>query len=194
MSPDGSSRSLLRPFKSYFSSWNAFEVVFLIAGIIVPLTLGLVFHSSAIAIIAAITWIASSLFQAKGKIKGYLIGAVGLVLYAIISFRLTLYGEIAVSMGIAFPIMIFGFISWLRNSRRDKVEGEVVIIRKTKIREFALVILSQIIMGVGYYFLLGAFDTKFLILSVASLMANIAGEYLMARRTIFSIQIFRKCR
>lgn len=180
----------MKPFKTYFLGWNIFEIAFLALCLIVPTAIGLLLGAGAMHIIAAIAFLSGSVFQAKGKVKGYLIAGISFILLAIISLRLSLYGEIIVHLGISFPIMVFGFLSWIRNSRRDKKKGEVVMVRRIKPKEFALVFASQLVMGFGYYFLLHAFGTSFLVASTVSIMANVFGEYLMARRCHLGTGVF----
>jgi len=49
---------------------------------------------------------------------------------------------------------VWGFVQWIKNRRQDEKQGKVVIVNKVKSKECLLLLASQLVMGVGYYFLL----------------------------------------
>jgi len=164
----------------FFKGWNWFELTFLTVGIVLPVVFGIVFNLGMLATIATVIFLMAVTFQAKGKVYGYVLGIIGMVLYGIVSFNSGLYGEVIIAVAISSPIMLYGIINWARNLKRGEAQ---VIIRKTPPLEFAVVITSQIILGGGYFFILRAFGTELLILSTISVSATIIGEILFARRT-----------
>ena len=96
-----------------------------------------------------------------------------------------LFGEIITIALFAIPIAVVSIVQWLKNKRRDEKHGKVVIIRKTTFKEIGLLTLSQVVMGVGYFFLLRAFNTQFLILSTVMLSVSVVGNILYLRRSLY---------
>ena len=81
-------------------------------------------------------------------------------------------------MGCTLPLMIVGLINWLKHQDNTNT----VIIKEITKKELILVLLSQIVMFFGYYYLLKAFNTNNLLVSTFSVMASIIATYLTARR------------
>ena len=75
--------------------------------------------------------------------------------------------------------MIVGLVNWLKHQDNTNT----VIIKEITIKELLLVLLSQAIMFVGYYFLLKVFNTNNLLVSTFSIVASIIATYLTARRS-----------
>jgi nicotinamide mononucleotide transporter len=124
-----------------------------------------------------------SLLLAKGKIEGYFFALASAALYAFVAWRMNLYGEIAIQLFVMYPIAIFGIIAWSKNRRKDRIDGQVVIIGHVGTCEFLLVCASQVLMASGYYFLLEYLGTRYLIFSTASLILTILTGYLLLRRS-----------
>jgi len=169
--------------KDFFKGWNWFEYSLLIAGLILPLAAGLVFHASAPEIIAGILMIVMTLLLAKGKFPGYFVALAAIALYAWISWTYKLYGEVIIQIVVYLPMSVFGIMSWVKNRRRCRTDGIVVVIGHVSYGELALLMLSQVAMGVGYYYLFRLFGTEQIIASVVSVCLSVCGGYLLARRS-----------
>ena len=169
--------------KDYFKGWNVFEYILLGIGLVLPLTLGLIFGSSPLEIIAATFAVCVAISFAKGKIEGYFLLFISLALYAYIMWTYKLYGEFIIQITINLPIAIAGVCAWAKNRRRDKTDGQVVVVGHVKKTELAILLVSQAAMGVGYYFLLRCFGTQQLLASTFSLVFAIIGGYLLMRRS-----------
>jgi len=174
-------------FKDFSKGWSKFEITMLIIGIVVPIVLGVVFNSSFLEIATSILFITSMLLIAKARVEGFLLALVAYTLYVIVSFNAGLFGEVITIGLFSIPITTWTVISWLRKCRDCREEAQakaVVAIEGIKPKELTILIISQLVMGVGYFFLLRAFDTNFLIISTIALAVNIMGDYLCARRNI----------
>lgn len=169
--------------KAFFKGWTVFEAVFAALSIVSSVVLTTIFKSGVLSCATSILTIMWCLFLAKGKVAGHIVGIAATILYTIVSFKVAYYGEVIISLGITIPMSTWAFVTWLTNKRKDEKQGEVVIVKKISSRELALLLVSQVVMGVGYYFLLKAFNTEFLIVSTASLIANIIATYLLIRRS-----------
>jgi nicotinamide mononucleotide transporter PnuC len=169
--------------KRFFLGWTVFEIIFLIASVVLPVTVGVVSGSGLLEICTSVLSLIVAIFTAKAKIEGYVLCLVSAVLYAIVSYKVQLYGETIICAVINIPVVIYGIINWARNQRKDNSKGNVVTIGWTGATEVICVVLSQIIMGVGYYFMLKAFNTENLLLSTISICTSVLAGYLVARRS-----------
>ena len=169
--------------KRFFKGWNIFEYIFFFAAIIVPTTLGIVFNSGVLQIIAGVLAVVQTMMFAKGKIEGYFLAIAFIVIYAIVAWNLKLYGEIIIQLVVTLPIIITGVVSWARHRHDDHEDGQVVIVGHVGRRELILLILSQLFIGTGLYFMLRAFDTVLLISSTLSVCLSIIAGYLLIRRS-----------
>lgn len=155
----------------------------LVLGFVVPIILGIIFNSSALEIITSVFFITAMLLIAKARIEGFILALIAYTLYIIVSFQKGLFGEVITIGLFSIPITIWTIISWSRKARQKK-QISTVQIEGVRIGELSLLILSQLVMGVGYYFLLRALGTNFLIVSTIALAVNVMGDYLCARRNI----------
>ncbi|MCL2586642.1 MAG: nicotinamide riboside transporter PnuC [Firmicutes bacterium] len=170
-------------FKEFSKDWNKFEFTMLVLGFVVPIILGIIFNSSALEIITSVFFITAMLLIAKARIEGFILALIAYTLYIIVSFQKGLFGEVITIGLFSIPITIWTIISWSRKARQKK-QISTVQIEGVRIGELSLLILSQLVMGVGYYFLLRALGTNFLIVSTIALAVNVMGDYLCARRNI----------
>ncbi|MCL2570592.1 MAG: nicotinamide riboside transporter PnuC [Firmicutes bacterium] len=174
-------------FKDFSKGWNKFEISMLVIGIVVPIILAIFFDSSFLETITSILFITAMLLIAKAKVSGFFLALVAYTLYVIVSFQKGLFGEVITIGLFSIPITIWTILSWLRKCkqcRQGEKEKSTVQIEGVKYKELSLVIFSQIVMGVGYFFLLRALGTNFLLLSTITLAVNVMGDYLCARRNI----------
>jgi len=176
--------------KNYFRGWNWFEIGFLIASIVVPIAVGIPLGSGPIEIISAnVTLIAAILF-AKGKIEGYIFAFTAIPLYMIIAWHKQLFGELIIQAAIVYPLVLYGFINWWRFRSGKSSADTHTLVGHTSWREILIVVFSQLVLLVGYYFLLQYFGTRFLVLSSLSISAAVIGNYLIARRCQFGPGVF----
>lgn len=166
--------------KKYFEDWNLFEKLYLIIGYIVAIISTIIFKGSILNTIYTITFITYALLSSKGKVESYIVGFIGIFFYGIISYQQHYYGEIVICIGLSIPVMIYGVIDWYKN--RDK-ELNVIIINDISKKEIILVLLSQVIMYFGYYYILKLFNTASLIVSSISIVTSTLALYFGARRS-----------
>jgi len=82
-------------------------------------------------------------------------------------------------MCLTLPMMVFGLINWLKHQDKKKT----VIVKKVSLKELSILILSQIVLSIAYYFLLKSFNTNNLVLSTANVAIAFIASYLAARRS-----------
>ena len=64
---------------------------------------------------ASLVGVTSLIFNAKGNPVGQALMIIFSLLYGIISYRFSYYGEMATYLGMTAPMALFALISWLRN-------------------------------------------------------------------------------
>lgn len=64
---------------------------------------------------ASLIGVTSLIFNAKGNPFGQLLMVIFSLLYGIISYSFSYYGEMATYLGMTMPMAVFALVSWLRN-------------------------------------------------------------------------------
>jgi len=172
--------------RTYFKNWTAWEVVLLMLSIIIPITFGVIFDGSVWAILAGVSMPVCAVLAVKGKIESRFLAIISLVFYVVASWQVSLFGLGRVILAFIMPLKIYASYSWPRNRH----SGRIIKISVTTRRELILAILSQLVLSVGYFFLLRAFGTPFLIISVISVDLNVLATYFMARRSPISFATY----
>lgn len=162
-----------------FKGWTIFEKLFLLLGTIAAFALTFTFKGTWIDLGYTLLYFWTALLLAKGKYSCYIVGIISTFFYAFVSYSNSYYGEVIIAMCCTLPLMIVGLVNWLKHQDNTNT----VIIKKITIKELLLVLLSQAIMFVGYYFLLKVFNTNNLLVSTFSIVASIIATYLTARRS-----------
>ena len=75
--------------------------------------------------------------------------------------------------------MLLGLINWLRHQD----DNNTVVIKDITKKELIIVLISQAIIFMGYYYVLKAFNTSNLLVSTFSVVASLIASYLTARRS-----------
>ena len=105
------------------------------------------------------------------------------LLYGIISFTFSYYGEMLTYLGMTMPMAIFALISWLRNPHNgNKAEVKVNTLRK---KEIAFMWVLAVAVTVAFYFVLAAFNTANIVPSTISVTTSFVAVYLTFRRSPF---------
>ncbi|MDO4379192.1 MAG: nicotinamide riboside transporter PnuC [Erysipelotrichia bacterium] len=134
-------------------------------------------------LIASLTGVTSLIFNAKGNPFGQFLMIVFSLLYGIISYSFSYYGEMITYLGMTMPMAIFALISWLKNPYNGN-KSEVKINSINKI-EVAFMWLITIIITVIFYFILRAFNTANIIPSTISVTTSFLAVYLTFRRSSY---------
>lgn len=101
--------------------------------------------------------------------------------YAYVSYQNQYYGESIIGLCLMLPIMVVGLVNWIKHQD----ENNTVIIKEVGIKELVIVIASQVVMAVGYYFLLKSFNTNNLFVSTISIVTSLIANYLSMRRSAY---------
>ncbi|MCL1799032.1 MAG: nicotinamide riboside transporter PnuC [Eggerthellaceae bacterium] len=176
--------------RDFLKGWNGFEKGYLLALLVLPAVFTLVFGGTLIGCLSTTLYLFWCLFLAKGKHYANVIGIFAVLLYSYVSFTVRYYGEVVISLAVLLPLIVFGLVSWLRNSRYDEDRGNVVVVAGMDRKEVGLAAASQVVMGVGYYFVLKAFGTTFLSVSTLSIMASVLATFMLARRNRYAFHVY----
>ena len=130
---------------------------------------------------ASLIGVTSLIFNAKGNPFGQFLMVVFSLLYGIISFTFSYYGEMITYLGMTLPISVFALISWLRNPFKDnKAEVKVNSISK---KETIFMLICAVAVTVLFYFILKYFNTANILPSTLSVTTSFIAVYLTFRRS-----------
>ena len=137
-------------------------------------------RESYLALIASLIGVTSLIFNAKGNPIGQALMIAFSLLYGIISFTFSYYGEMITYLGMTMPMALFALIAWLKNPyEENKAEVKVNSIGKTE--QLMMWILALIVTAV-FYFILKHFNTANIIPSTISVTTSFLAVYLTFRR------------
>ena len=132
-------------------------------------------------LVASLIGVTSLIFNAKGNPIGQLLMVIFSLLYGIISYTFSYYGEMITYLGMTMPMAVFALISWLRNPYEgNKAEVKVNTISRT---ENILMWIATTIVTVIFYFILAHFNTANIIPSTISVTTSFLAVYLTFRRS-----------
>ena len=130
---------------------------------------------------ASLIGVTSLIFNAKGNPFGQVLMIIFSVLYGIISFTFSYYGEMITYLGMTGPMAVIALISWLKNPYQGKkTEVKVNYIKK---KEHVFMWVLTVFVTVLFYFILEHFDTANIIPSTLSVTTTFLAAYLTFRRS-----------
>ena len=130
---------------------------------------------------ASLIGVTSLIFNAKGNPIGQGLMILFSVLYGIISYRFSYFGEMVTYLGMTGPMALIALISWLRNPYQGN-KAEVAVDRLGR-REWAFMLVLTVFVSVAFYFILKYFGTANLIPSTLSVTTTFIAAYLTFRRS-----------
>lgn len=132
---------------------------------------------------ASMIGVTSLIFNAKGNPFGQLLMVIFSLLYGIISYTFSYYGEMITYLGMTMPMAIFALISWLKNPYNgNKAEVKVNCIGK---KETVYMWIGTIIITFVFYFILKHYNTANIIPSTISVTTSFVAVYLTFRRSSY---------
>ena len=132
---------------------------------------------------ASLVGVTSLIFNAKGNPIGQILMILFSLLYGIISYSFSYYGEMITYLGMTMPMAVIALISWLRNPYHgNRSEVEVGTIKHS---ETAFMCLLTLAVTAVFYYILRSFHTANIIPSTLSVTTSFAAVYLTFRRIPF---------
>ena len=109
--------------KNEIEGWKKWEVAWLLVACVTIVGLSQYWGDTLMGIISSTTGVACVVCTGKGKRSAFIFGLVNSILYAIISYQATLYGETMLNAIYYVPMQFVGFYIW--NKHMDDTTKEV---------------------------------------------------------------------
>ncbi|MDO4945231.1 MAG: nicotinamide riboside transporter PnuC [Ruminococcus sp.] len=135
---------------------------------------------------ASVIGVTALIFVSKGDVFGQEMTVIFSLLYAVISYGFSYYGEMITYLGMTAPTALLSVISWLKNPYEgDKTEVRVAALTLKKV--IILFTLTSFVTFV-FYFILKYFNTANLIFSTVSVFTSfLAGSLTFLRSSYYAI-------
>lgn len=163
----------------YFTKFE--KILWMVSVIAVAMAFLLFDRANWLSLIASIIGVTFLIFNAKGNPLGQLLTVVFGVMYGIISYSFSYYGEMITYLGMTTPMAILALISWLRHPYKG--QKSQVEVNSVSGKEILLIVVLTGVVTVGFYFILSALGTANIIPSTASVTTSFIAVYLTFRRS-----------
>ena len=166
-------------WKTYFSRndiilWSSSVLLIIISFCIFD-------RESYLTLCASLIGVTSLIFNAKGNPFGQFLMVIFSLLYGIISYTFSYYGEMITYLGMTMPMAIFALISWLKNPYKGNKAEVKVNSLSSKENSFMWIITA--IVTIIFYFILKHFNTANIIPSTLSVTTSFLAVCLTFRRS-----------
>lgn len=138
-------------------------------------------RESYLTLTASVIGVTSLIFCAKGNPAGQVLMIIFSIIYAVVSFSFSYYGEMITYLGMTLPMAVFSLVSWLKNPYKGK-KSEVAVNKLHK-KEIIFAAVLTIAVTVIFYFILKYLKTENLYVSTFSVTTSFAAAYLTFRRS-----------
>ena len=166
---------------SYFSKFEIILWSFSVLSIIISF---IVFdRSNYLTLVASLIGVTSLIFCAKGNPFGQILMIIFSIIYGIISYSFSYFGEMITYLGMTLPMSVFALVSWLRNPYKES-KSEVAV-AKLKKKDIPLIIISALVVTIAFYFILKHFNTANLLPSTFSVTTSFIAAFLTYKRSPF---------
>ncbi len=135
-------------------------------------------------LVASLIGVTSLIFNAKGNPIGQVLMIVFSIIYGIISFTFSYYGEMITYLGMTAPMSAFALISWLKNPYSGD-KSQVRVNKNLSKKEIVFMLLLTAAVTAIFYFILDFFNTANLIPSTLSVTTSFIAVYLTFRRSAY---------
>ena len=169
----------IKKLKGYFSLT---EIILWLISVVLIVTAFIVFdNGNYLTLTASVIGVTSLIFNAKGNPFGQLLMIIFSVLYGVISFSFSYYGEMITYLGMTAPMALFSLVSWLRHPYKGKKSQ--VEVNNLKPAEWPLIIVLTAVVTIVFYFILNYFKTANILPSTLSVTTSFIAVYLTFRRS-----------
>ena len=169
----------MKKLTAYFSTgelalWGASSVLILVSFLIFD-------RVNFMTLAASLIGTTSLIFNAKGNPIGQALMVVFSLMYGLISYTFSYFGEMITYLGMTGPMALFALISWLRNPYNGN-HAEVAVNRLGK-WEYSGMYLATAVVTLGFFFILEHFNTANILPSTLSVATSFIAVYLTFRRS-----------
>lgn len=134
-------------------------------------------------LVASLIGATSLIFNAKANPLGQFLMVIFSILYGIISYSCTYYGEMITYLGMTAPMALFSLIAW-KNNPFEESTAEVKVNQLHKREVVVMFVLSLLVTSL-FYFILRYFHTANLFFSTLSVTTSFIAVYLTYRRSVY---------
>ncbi len=168
--------------KKFFNYFTKFEIGLWLTSVLLIVASFLLFkQNDYLTLSASIIGATFLIFNAKGNPIGQFLTIVFSIMYGIISYKFSYYGEMITYLCMTMPMAFFALISWLKNPYKNNKSQ--VKVNRLKLKEIVFMFILTIIVTVVYYFILRSFNTTNLLPSTLSVTTSFLAVYLTFRRS-----------
>ena len=134
-------------------------------------------------LVASLIGVTSLIFNAKGNPFGQFLMVIFSLVYGVISYTFSYYGEMITYLGMTMPMAVFALVAWLRNPYNgNKAEVKVNHISRA---EYGVMCGMTLIVTIVFYFILEFFNTANIVPSTLSVTTSFVAVYLTFRRSAY---------
>ena len=145
-------------------------------------------RSNYLTLVASLIGVTSLIFCAKGNPIGQILMIIFSIIYGIISYSFSYFGEMITYLGMTLPMCVFALVSWLKNPYKDN-KSEVAV-AKLKKKDIPLIIISALAVTIAFYFILKHFNTANLLPSTISVTTSFVAAFLTYKRSPFFALVY----
>lgn len=172
----------MKKTKEFLSTFSAGEkCLWSLSSTAILLSFLLFDRQNYLTLIASLVGVTSLIFNAKGRPFGQLLMIAFSLLYGIISFAFSYYGEMITYLGMTAPMALAAYISWKKNPF-EQGKTEVRVYRLSGGEWWLMAALTMVVTGI-FYFILDGFHTANIIPSTISVATSFVAVYLTFRRS-----------
>ena len=165
----------------YFSKEE--QILWISSVILIVLSFCIFDRENYMTLAASIIGVTSLIFNAKGNPFGQLLMVIFSLLYGIISYSFSYYGEMVTYLGMTMPMAVFALVAWLRNPYNgNKAE---VAVNRISLVECIFMWALTVIVTVVFYYILEFFGTANIVPSTLSVTTSFVAVYLTFRRSAY---------
>lgn len=130
---------------------------------------------------ASLIGVTALIFNAKGNPFGQVLMVLFSILYGVISFRFSYYGEMLTYVGMTMPMSVVALVTWLKHPYEGE-RAQVKIKRLGKAEGLLSIFLTAVVTAV-FYRILDCLHTANLLPSTVSVATSFIAVYLTMRRS-----------
>ena len=169
----------MKKLRSYFSKFEIALWLFSVGFILISF---LWFdRTNYLTLMASLIGVTSLILNAKGNPAGQALMILFSLLYGVISYSFSYFGEMITYLGMTMPMAVVALISWLRHPYKGN-RAEVKVNRIGRGEQVLMWVLTAVV-TVVFYFILKHFHTANLIPGTLSVTTSFLAVYLTFRRS-----------
>lgn len=172
---------MIKSIKSYFSVGEV--ILWSVSSLLVIISFLLFDRENYLILSASLTGVTYLILNSKGNPAGQVLVIIFSLMYGIISYNFSYFGEMITYLGMTTPMAVLALISWLKNPYNGN-RAQVKIGGIGKNEAVCMMIMAAIV-TVLFYFVLKAFNTANIVPSTLSVTTSFIAVYLTFRRDPF---------